>query len=120
MCRDLLGRPYRLGADGTDKEIDCIALTVTALERMGIENPGLRREWYGMTPRQVLRELKRYTVPIERPTYDGDIVVLSGAPPAFGVVWQRGILYINQALMKVDWKPVGQLSILRSYRMKES
>lgn len=120
MCSHLLGKRYELGADGSGDTIDCISLTVRALDHLGIGNPGVLREWYSMSAREVLRELDHYTERIEQPTYDGDIVVLKGTPPAFGVAWQRGILFINRALMKVDWKPAAVLSIHRSCRMKRS
>lgn len=116
MCSNLIGKEYEYGATG--QKTDCIALVVTALDLMGIENPGLKRSWYSMSLQQIARELKHYTDPILEPAYDGDIILLDSRPPAFGVVWQTGILYINRQIMKVDWKPIHQLSILRSYRMK--
>ena len=45
-CGDLVGRPYRLGADGSGKEIDCIHLCYVALERMGIKAPAFKQSWY--------------------------------------------------------------------------
>ena len=51
---------------------------------------------------------------------DGDVVLITGDPVAFGVVWQQGILYINRLTMAVDWKPINSVSTLRSYRMKKT
>ena len=118
MCEHLIGKDYCLGnAPGT---IDCIGLVIAALDDMGIPNPGVKQSWYEMTPLQIGRELKLYTDRISEPKYDGDIVLLESSPIAFGVAWQRGILYINRTTMKVDWKPTKMLSILRSYRTKET
>lgn len=113
MCSDLIGRKYSYGKD------DCIHLVIEALERMGIKNPGVKEAWYEMTPREVLKELNRYCDRLDRPSYDGDIALLDVRPLAFGVVWQNGVLYINNTLSAVDWKPVSSLMIRRFYRTKE-
>ena len=72
-----------------------------------------------MSLKDICRELREHTDPISEPSYDGDVVLLSGDPVAFGVVWQSGILYINRLAMAVDWKPISALSIRRSYRTKK-
>ena len=112
MCERLIGRRYSYG------DADCIHLVIDALQLMGMEPPAVQRDWYAMTPRQVLRELDRYCYRVDVPSYDGDISVLTAAPLAFGVTWQTGILYINQQLKAADWKPAHALTIRRSYRMK--
>ena len=45
---DLIGRPYRLGADGTgaDGAIDCIHLVYVVLERLNIPTPDFKDDWY--------------------------------------------------------------------------
>ena len=113
MCSDLIGRKYSYGKD------DCIHLVIDALERMGIKNPGVKEDWYEMTPKEVLAELNRYCDRLDCPSYDGDVVLLTAKPPSFGVVWQRGILFVNFFTQAVDWKPMQSLIIRRSYRMKE-
>jgi hypothetical protein len=118
VCRDLIGKRYSFGANGD--EVDCIALVIQALDRMGIDNPGVRPEWYGMTTRQVIRELEHFTERIEQPTYDGDIVLLASDPLAFGVTWQSGILYVNRELMRVDWKPSQCVLTRRCFRMRRN
>ena len=70
VCSDLIGRKYSYGRD------DCIHLVIDALERMGIKNPGVKEDWYEMTPREVLKELNRYCDRLDRPSYDGDIALL--------------------------------------------
>ncbi len=118
MCSHLIGKRYEFGANGST--VDCIALVIQALDSMGIENPGLKKEWYGMSLAAICRELSIYTDPIKEPTYDGDVVLITGDPVAFGVVWQQGILYINRLAMAVDWKPISSVSTRRSYRMKKT
>ena len=112
MCSDLIGRKYSYGDN------DCIHLVIDALDRLGISNPGVRDAWYGMTPRQVLKELNHYCERLDRPSYDGDIALLGVRPLAFGVLWQSGVLHISPFTFAVDWKPVGRVLIRRSYRTK--
>jgi cell wall-associated NlpC family hydrolase len=45
-CADLVGLRYRLGADGSDGEIDCIHLVYTVLERLDIARPEFNDDWY--------------------------------------------------------------------------
>ena len=116
-CSQLIGKPYEYGSN--DSKVDCISLVIQALDLMGIDNPGIKPSWYEMTAREILKELNSYTERIPEPTYDGDIVIIAGSPPAFGVAWQSGILFINRQSMRVDWKPTSFLSILRSYRTKK-
>ena len=85
---------------------------------MGMDPPAVKAAWYEMSPRAVLRELDFYCIRVDAPTYDGDIVVVAAEPLAFGVTWQNGILFINRLTSSVDWKPLGALTIRRSYRMK--
>ena len=108
-CSQLIGKPYVYGTNG--ETVDCIALVIQALDLMGINNPGVKADWYEMSMREVIRELDRYTERIAEPAYDGDIVVIAGSPPAFGVAWQSGILFINRQSMRVDWKPASLLLI---------
>tara|TARA_R100000406_G_scaffold1733_2_gene1655 strand:+ start:4934 stop:5278 length:345 start_codon:yes stop_codon:yes gene_type:complete len=112
VCSHLIGRSYSYGQN------DCIHLVIDALDQIGIENPGVKKAWYTMTPRQVLRELNHYCERLDCPSYDGDIALLGVRPLAFGVLWQNGVLYINNSLSAVDWKPVDKVLIRRSYRTK--
>jgi hypothetical protein len=114
MCSHLIGRPYRYGDN------DCIHLVIEALDCMGLKNPGVKSSWYQAGWREILRDFDRYCNRVDFPKYDGDIVVLSDKSPTFGVVWQHGILFINQATKAVDWKPTAQITIRRSYRTKKS
>jgi len=118
VCSQLIGKPYEYGTNGDT--VDCIALVIQALDLMGFDNPGVKSDWYEMNARQIIRELDKYTERIGYPTYDGDIVIIAGSPPVFGVAWQGGILFINRMVMRVDWKPAAMLQILRSFRMKKT
>jgi len=112
VCEHLIGRKYDYGTK------DCIHLVIDALTSMKMNPPPVNPDWYGMTTREVMAEMVRYCDRISYPVYDGDITVLVADPLAFGVLWQTGILYINQTLQAVDWKPVHVHTIRRSYRMK--
>ena len=118
MCSHLIGKRYEFGSNG--HTVDCISMVIQALDYMEIRNPGLKPGWYGMSPFGICRELNQYTDRIKQPTYDGDVVLITGDPVAFGVVWQQGILYINRLAMAVDWKPISSVSTRRSYRMKKT
>lgn len=120
MCDHLIGLKYKHGADGKNSEIDCISLVYRALEALDFTPPPFKVDWYNMGPRAVLRELETYAARIDRAVYDGDIALLAGSWPAFGVTWQNGILYINNELQRSDWKPVQSLSIRRSYRLRKT
>ena len=100
---DLVGRPYRLGADGSGDEIDCIHLVYTVLDGLGIKTPPFNDGWYTASKRAVVRDLLRWGRRIPRPEYDGDILLLRESNWAFAVTWQTGILYINPYLAKVAW-----------------
>lgn len=102
-CSDLIGRPYRLGADGTENEIDCIHLVYEVLKRHSIPTPPFQHSWYSASRIQIARDLLRWGKRVERPTYDGDVLLLRQERLAFAVTWQTGILYINRHLGKVAW-----------------
>lgn len=104
-CADLIGTPYVYG------ETDCIWLTLTVLERLKIEAPALRREWYHQRPRQWGRDLVRWGKRIKDPTYDGDVLV-APAPVGFAVVWSHGILHICPARKAVHWSPLSGMNSL--------
>ena len=121
-CSDLIGKPYLLGADGTDGPIDCIHLVYQALKIMNIPTPDFKKHWYELPHREILRDLNAWGIRIESPTYDGDVSVLPDSETgwAFGVTWCSGILHINRALMAVNWSPLDLVPITRSYRYSPS
>lgn len=119
-CSDLIGRPYHLGADGTDTQIDCIHLVYTVLERLGIPTPAFDPTWYDSDLKTILKAIKNWGSRVAQPEYDGDVVLLRQKGWGFAVVWQKGILYINGELQRVAWSPLCGLQYYRCFRMKSS
>lgn len=119
---DLIGKPYRLGADGSDPDgaLDCIHLVYTVLDRLGIATPMFDPSWYDGNKIQILRALLRWGVRIDRPQYDGDVLLLPQAAATFAVSWSHGCLYINQHLMAVAWCPLLDRPNCRCFRMKNT
>lgn len=115
-CSDLIGLRYRLGADGTNGEIDCIHLVLLALDRMGIPRPEVNPQWYDERPFLICRDLLRWGKRIEQPQYDGDVMLLRTERPTFAVAWQTGMLYINQPAEVVSWCRMQHLPSGYSFR----
>jgi hypothetical protein len=109
-CSDLIGRPYTYGG------FDCIHLVYEVLERMEIPTPPFDDHWYEGNRIQISRALLTWGKRIDRPTYDGDVVLLSDEQLAFAVVWQAGILYINQRVEAVAWCPIRRASAAHAFR----
>lgn len=119
-CSDLIGLRYRLGADGSNGEIDCINLCYRALEMLGIPAPAFKQSWYESGKWQILRDLLTWGVRVDSPAYDGDILLLQQDTWAFAVTWQTGILYINRQLERVAWCSVQSLGKNHCFRTKDS
>ena len=119
-CSDLIGMPYRLGADGSDGYIDCIHLCYKALERMGINAPEFKPSWYEASKWEVCRDLMRWGFRVEKAEYDGDILLLPQQSWAFAVTWQTGILYVNRMSKKIQWSSVRLLTKYHCFRTKGS
>lgn len=119
-CNDLIGLRYRLGADGSNGEIDCIHLCYRALEMLEIPTPPFNPHWYEAGKVTVLRDLLSWGERVDKPTYDGDIVLFDQNGWAFAVTWQTGILYINRQLEKVSWCSVQSLGKYHCFRTKNS
>jgi hypothetical protein len=119
-CADLVGLKYRLGADGTGGEIDCIHLVYTVLGRLGMPVPDFRDDWYDASARVIARDLLRWGRRVDRAEYDGDVLLVAQDPWAFAVVWLQGVLYINTEQQKVAWCSLRQLRKYRCFRMKGS
>lgn len=104
-CADLIGKSYRLGADGSDDDgaIDCIHVVYKALAVMDIPVPVFDPGWYTASNWQIARSLLKWGRRIISPLYDGDVLLLQQDYMAFGVVWSQGILHINNRTKKVAW-----------------
>ena len=118
---DLIGRPYRYGADGTDPDgaLDCIHLVYEVLSRLSIPTPPFNTNWYDASNLAVARDLLRWGRRISQPIYDGDVAILP-AEGHFGIAWHQGILYISHELGKVAWCPIGAMHNIRFFRTKSS
>ena len=57
---ELLGMQYVMGADGTDRKIDCIHLCLHALDNFGIPRPDLDQQWYCTGAMTHLRDLRKW------------------------------------------------------------
>lgn len=117
-CSDLIGRPYRLGADGTgfDGAIDCIHLVFDVHRRLGLSVPVTRQAWY--QGRYVARDMLTWWRRIDVAEYDGDVLLIPQPAVAFSVFWKQGCLYINQISETVAWCPIGAMPKARCFRSK--
>lgn len=117
-CSDLIGRPYRYGADGTDPDgaLDCIHLVFAALDRLGLPHPQCRNEWYD--GKRIGRDLLMWCRRVDVAAYDGDVLLLPQQNTAFAVYWEKGCLYINQHSKAVAWCPIGMVPSYRCFRLR--
>ena len=120
MIEALLGKSYELGADGSGSSIDCIHLCVAVLDDLGIKRPLVNQDWYKMSRLGIVRELLHWGNRINKPLYDGDIILFSKEAHAFGVTWQQGALYINDLSKVVQWCPLHLIGPSRYFRGKDS
>jgi hypothetical protein len=104
-CVELIGKPYRWGADGrgSDGAIDCIHLVYAVLSELDIPTPAFNPAWYSASHRRVARDLLHWGRRISEPRYDGDVLLLLQDRMAFAVAWSQGILYINRFTQRVAW-----------------
>ena len=111
---------YRLGADGSDGYIDCIHLVTAVLDQLGIRHPPITEVMYQAGGRQIARWLLCWGRRVAEPSYDGDVLLLPAERPAFGVVWDNGILSINQTSEVVQWAPLWNCIACPCFRTKGS
>ena len=102
-CADLIGLRYRLGADGSNGEIDCIHMVYTAQEDMEIPMPPFKPAWYEASWQSIARDLLLWGKRVSKAAYDGDIILLKQDRKAFAVVWSQGAFYVNEKMAKVTW-----------------
>ena len=109
-CADLIGMPYRLGADGSDGHIDCIHLCYEVWGQVGGKVPPFKQSWYKASKWEVSRDLLKWGFRVKKAEYDGDILLLSQQYWAFAVTGQTGILYVNRGIGAVQWSSVHLLT----------
>ena len=119
---DLIGRPYRLGADGTDPDgaLDCIHLVFAVHERLGYWHVKRNPAWYVNNRIQMARDMLAMWRRIEVPGYDGDVLMTAQPEVAFSVFWDQGCLYVNRYLKAVAWCPVGRLRYSHCFRSRSA
>ena len=117
-CADLIGRPYRLGADGTgaDRAVDCIHMVYIALRAMAIPTPAFNEHWYEASKLRVARDLLTWGRRIPNAGYDGDVLLLQQERPVFAVVWSQGVLCINPTTKRVAWCRIEALQTYHAFR----
>lgn len=121
MCvSDLIGRPYRYGADGSDPDgaVDCIHAVLLALDEMGIPRPQTKQSWYGASRMAIGRDLLYWGSRVDAARIDGDVVLLARDQNVFGVTWQGGLIHCSELRQEVAWCPIGMLQpayIVRHY-----
>lgn len=117
-CSDLIGKPYRLGADGSsaDGAVDCIHMVYIALRDMAIPTPTFNVQWYNASKRQIARDLLTWGRRIRDAGYDGDTLLLQQDRPVFAVVWSQGALYINPIIERVAWCRIEALPTYHAFR----
>ena len=113
---ELLGMKFVMGADGTDRKIDCIHMCLYALDQFNIPRPDLNPDWYQTGAMTHLRAMRKWGERINQPDYNGDILWCGGSGPTFAVVWDQGILHINHLSETVHWCPVDRISNYRAFR----
>ena len=74
-CKDLIGMPYELGADGSNGKIDCIHLVSYVLSDLGIPFPEIDPAWYDHSAREIRKNIEQWGTKVVAPNYDGDILV---------------------------------------------
>jgi len=98
-------------------------MVYAALRLMEIPAPPFEDGWYEMPRTGYLRALLKWGKRVDGAPYDGDVLLLAGQRPMFGVVWQHGAMHINPVSELVSWCPIAQLGShwrLRYCLMKES
>ena len=114
----LIGRPYKLGADGSGTEIDCIHLVYATWHYLGIPSPMFENQWYVASNRYIAKAILRWGARIQAPYQDGDLLLLPDKTHVFAVVWQSGILYINRDLGAVSWCPLSAIPPCHVFRCR--
>ena len=110
---------YRLGADGSDGEIDCIHMVYVVLRDLGIATPAFDERWYEASWATIARAFLQWGRRVSAPRLDGDVLLMPG-DKAFAVVWQNGVLYIDRLGNRVCWSPLSTMPSCPCCRSKDS
>jgi len=119
-CIDLIGMPYEYGADGSNGTIDCIHLVYHALNDVGIATPPFNHDWYAASKRLVVRDLLNWGYRVDRPAYDGEVLLFPEDRWAFAAVWDHGALHISSLNRRVAWCPLTALPAVHCFHTKSN
>lgn len=115
---DLIGLPYRLGADPDKHQAaDCLSLACVVLRNYGLHPPTPKREWYRRLRKgdyQVFEdELSRFCEQVTS-TKVG-VVALCDAPTGvcLATFFESGWLSFVES--EVKWSPIGGLTVRQLY-----
>lgn len=119
---DLIGFPYRLGADPERHgAADCLSLAKAVLKYQRIETPPAQRSWYRRLKRgetDVFREeLERWGVVIETPKIGTVALCRSDLGYGMASYFEEGWIHFSESA--VQWSPSDALQVVAYYcRMK--
>ena len=119
----LIGLPYRLGADPIKHHAaDCLSLARTVLRHYGIKSPEPTRDWYKRFRKKDYKifkeELERWGN--ETKQFNIGTVALCKSEYGFGlaVYYEEG--WINCGESEVRWSPLDGLEVVGSYSPQKS
>ena len=119
----LIGLPYRLGADPIKHHAaDCLSLARTVLRHYGIKSPEPTRDWYRRFRKKDYKifkeELERWGN--ETKQFNIGTVALCKSNNGFGlaVYYEEG--WINCGESEVRWSPLDGLEVVGSYSPQKS
>ena len=115
---DLIGLPYRLGANPEDHQAaDCLSLACTVLRNYGLHPPAPRRDWYRRLRKGdysvFADELERFCEKTDTPRVG--VVALCDAPNGvcLATFYESG--WLSFVGLVVKWSPIGALSVRQLY-----
>ena len=119
----LIGLPYRLGADPIKHHAaDCLSLARTVLKYYGIKSPEPTRDWYRRFRK---KDYKIFKEKLERwgnetKQFNIGTVALCKSKNGFGlaVYYEEG--WINCGESEVRWSPLDGLEVVESYSPQKS
>ena len=115
---NLLGLPYRLGADPEQHgAADCLSLSRHVVGEHGVTMPPAKRDWYRRLRRKdysVFREeLNKWGYEIDKPRIGSIVLCKTDIGYALGAYWYGGCLvFVNT---EVSWQPVTNLQVEAFY-----
>jgi hypothetical protein len=119
----LIGLPYRLGADPVKHHAaDCLSLARTVLRHYGIKSPEPTRDWYRRFRKKDYKifkeELERWGN--ETKQFNIGTVALCKSEYGFGlaVYYEEG--WINCGESEVRWSPLDGLEVVGCYSPQKS